>query len=296
MEDFFEPYVSYRLEKSGGGIRDFWLVSGGGLFTRHRTVLFLVHGYNNPQDKASQSYQHFVARLGKVFPSIVGVYWPGDNWTGGAYYIEALERAKVIAGRFARDIHLAAAGSGGLAIVFAAHSLGCRLALETIRALSFLLQTQPIDGLTVSRTVLMAGAVPTYLLKESKDLNLAVRALSVSTKSLYSKSDRVLHYAFPLGESLAGEGFFPTALGRKKWDGSNAVVPTMEQVENDGANHSDYWGGTSSNSKALSCAASEVRAFLPTGGLSTPARETATRASPGGRSQEDSRETPNRAV
>src|SRR5262249_44274015 len=58
------------------------------------------------------------------------------------------------------------------------------------------------------------------------------------TLVLYSRSDLVLHWAFPLGETLAGEGFFPSAVGRRG-DPSSRWTDEEELLGDD---HGDYWG------------------------------------------------------
>lgn len=271
MARYFEPSLSYRLSDKGGGIRDFGVLSPGGRLTQFDSILFFVHGYNNDQEAASASYKHFVELLGTgVRATIVGVYWPGDNWSHGAYYLGALAKVRTIARRFARDIHDAAVETGKLEISFVAHSLGCRLTLETIHALNELLRHQPVAGLKLRRVVFMAGAVPTDLLEQQQPLNTAVQHSGIAAKSLYSEADRVLHYAFPLGQTLAGGGFFPTALGRTHWRGASALNPALQQAENPTADHSDYWGSASTNAVAQQHAALEVRGFIPLGGPPAP--------------------------
>src|ERR687896_504409 len=105
MRRFFEPYISYRLDEKGGGVRDFGLLSSGGLLTQYKTIVFFVHGYNNDQHDASAAYIRFMKLLGTVSVKVIGVYWPGDNWTSGAYYIQAINKVGSVARHFARDIH-----------------------------------------------------------------------------------------------------------------------------------------------------------------------------------------------
>ncbi len=295
MPRFFQPSLSYRADERGGGLRDFGAFSGGGRLTGARSTVFLVHGYNNDQPSASAAYEKFVPRLGEVSPRVIGVYWPGDNWASGAYYINAVKKVDAVARRFARDIHAAAVGGGLMEISFVAHSLGCRLVLETLRELDDLQRAQPAPGLKLQRVVFMAGAVPTFYLEPRRPLHSAVRSFGVKTKSLFSDDDRVLRRYFPIGQSLAGEGFFPVALGRRPWQGSTNVSPAMEQKDNPGADHSDYWGAGSDKPDALTLAAEEVRAFIPLGRPSPP-RTTPVRATRGARPTEEARATPSRHV
>lgn len=294
---FFEPSLSYRLDETAGGIRDFGVLKPGGRLSQYRAIVFLVHGYNNDQKEASGAYEKFVVRLGVGATQLIGVYWPGDNWgrAGGLYYVGAVDKVRTIARRFARDIHDAAAGAGSMDVSFVAHSLGCRLTLETLRELRDLLRNQPLPGLKIRRVVFMAGAVPTFYLQSARPLNAMIRDLSIATKSLYSEADRVLHYAFPLGQTAIGQGLFPVALGRTEWQGSVGVNPAMQQKENPRAGHSDYWGGESSNEASLKTAASEVRAFIPFG-QPFPARATPVRATTTERVGDSGRQVPIRTL
>jgi len=83
--------------------------------------------------------------------------------------------------------------------------------------------------------------------------------------SLYSSSDKVLAYAFPIGQTAAPgpEGFFPTALGHELWADSETPVKLTQQ-EDPGADHSDYWGWNR-KPQALACARAanaKVKEFL----------------------------------
>jgi len=209
---YFEPWISYRLAPNGGGIQQTAIESSPELLKRSSSILFLIHGYNNDQPDASSAFNSFAElqmELGAVRANLVGVYWPGDNWENGAYYMQAIGKVKALAPRFARDIRAAAAARGYLRIEIIAHSLGCRLALEVLRELA----DNPSPALVIGKIIFMAAAVPTFYFREGRPLRAAY-AMIEGSKSLYSEADRVLHWAFPLGQSLMGEGFFPTALGR----------------------------------------------------------------------------------
>lgn len=291
----FAPFVSFRLSERGGGVRDFAAMSEAGLLTSGRPIVFFVHGFNNDLRAASAAYARFLPLLDGISARAVGVYWPGDSWAGGANYMQALERVPAIAERFARLLHASALGSGRLDVSFVSHSLGGRLVLETLRALATLLARQPVASLTVRRIVFMAGAVPTALLELRAALNGVLRAVDARALSVYSEADRVLQYAFPIGESLAGAALFPTALGRRRWRGADAVQPRLMQAENPRAEHSDYWGGSSRHAAAIEHAARMVRDFVPLGGLSA-GRTVAQRSTAAGREAGETREVWRRVV
>jgi hypothetical protein len=67
----------------------------------------------------------------------------------------------------------------------------------------------------------------------------------VRWRVLYSDHDQVLQYAFPIGQTSGGDGFFPSAVGRAgepaaKWDGFEAA----------GYDHGYYWFGGKPDAKA----------------------------------------------
>jgi len=85
----------------------------------------------------------------------------------------------------------------------------------------------------------MAGAVPTFMLEPRPDkqkLRDAIdTVLTDAGLSLYSSNDKVLAYAFPLGQTAApgSEGFFPTALGHEFWADAAAPVKFTQQENPD---------------------------------------------------------------
>lgn len=295
MSRYFEPSLSYRMSERGGGVREFGQLSQAGLLTQGRPLVFFVHGFNTDQPGASASYQRFLALLGGVTSVVIGVYWPGDSWAGPANYMHAVQLVPTIARRFARDLHTAALGSGRFEISFVCHSLGSRLTIETLRELADLRDRQPAPSLQLRRVVFMAGAIPTSRLEVREPFNRAIHALDLQVKSLYSEADDVLHFAFPPGETLAGAGFFPTALGRRRWGGADVVQPPLVQAENSGAGHSDYWGGDSPNADRIAAAAREVQTFIPLGGPAPP-RATPSRDTTSARRTSSERSTASRTV
>src|SRR4029078_518238 len=107
-------------------------------------------------------------------------------------------------------------------------------------------------NIRIDSIVVMAAAVATFSLQPpSGSRTRPLRAafdrfiLPPMLLSLYSPDDPVLRYAFPLGQSLAGEGLFPTALGHAIWSGAGALThPPLTQTKNRGARHGDYWFGS----------------------------------------------------
>jgi hypothetical protein len=122
-----------------------------------------------------------------------------------------------------------------------AHSLGCRVTLELLN----LLRGSAILGMvSVPLTILMAAAVPRYLvMMKGRDLR---PALEVPKKVIifYSKKDRVLQLAFRAGQLL--ERPFPagfniatrSAIGRA---GLGLGKPTNVEEEPKTHGHGGYW-------------------------------------------------------
>jgi hypothetical protein len=123
------------------------------------------------------------------------------------------------------------------ALIFVAHSLGCRVALEAIR---FMVSGETARRTALSGACLMAAAVPTYMIGTSSSgplgrLREAATAIARSCV-LYSTNDYVLRTAFRIGQTQAREGFMPEAVG------FNGGPETPWSARGDtGLGHSGYW-------------------------------------------------------
>ena len=279
MSRLFSPSISYWPR--AGGIRYLPYRELRAVLATRQSVVLLLHGFNNDERDAAAAYERFMrfqAELGEVTEHVVGVSWPGDNWEGPLYDMKAVGQAERVARYLAADLHLAAELTGVYRIDIIAHSLGSRVALETIRELLARLQTHPVPGLTIGRIVFLAGAVATHYLEidpaSPRPLADALSSLEAGL-NLFSEADRVLQFAFPPGQSLAGEGFLPSALGRSDWAGGRLRTPPLHQKRNETADHSDYWGGSSKNERALRQASRAIREFVKLG--PPAAREIGTR-------------------
>lgn len=213
-----------------------------------RELVVLVHGFNNHMGEAAQAYQGFRDRqypwAGVMPPALEPVlgdfFWPGDaDWVGlldkidFLVYPTAVNTAPLAGQRLAKYL---ASLPNLLNVDFVAHSLGCRVVLECMQAMLGM-PARP----NIRRVVLMAAAVPDYMVAPNGSLAQAV-AQAESVLVLHSTSDTVLHYAFPPGQTMAGagEGLLPTALGRR---GPPAGMPgDVLDFAIKGAGHGDYWG------------------------------------------------------
>ncbi len=238
--------LSVRTRPAGGPVaRE--VAEGPPYFVQGRSrLVVLVHGYNDTLSAARGSYAEFGEHLGDMYGDggslipelLVKFYWPGDTKLGPASFLsysfeinDAKKSAKKLAG-FLRGLH----GPDGAPIQLnvVAHSLGCRVLLETIRELP-----RPLQQLAIHFGVvcLMAAGVQVDMVEPGERLEHTLEAPQ-RLLVLHSTGDRVLHYAFPLGQTAAGEGFFPTALGRF---GPPPWVPGEHEAV-DELDHGEYWG------------------------------------------------------
>lgn len=166
-------------------------------------------------------------------------FWPGDaDWAGPLDNMDFL----VYPATITRAQQTAAALSAYLAsrrdvlnLNFIGHSMGCRVVLETIK----LLQANPAFKIPIRKVCLMAAAVPTHKVFPRGDLEQALAA-AAQVLVLYSPDDPVLAYAFPIGQTAGGDGFFPAAIGHK---GDVPLSPGhVDRSLVAQATHSDYWG------------------------------------------------------
>ncbi len=260
------PEISVRLPgRDAGGpavpARGMLPPAGGAVF-------LLVHGYANSASDARESWSAFLddlaaARLGGWLPrNPTGVQWPGDEPIVGinqASYPLKIEVAVRSAGLVADFLTAAAPASGPrLTLSVAAHSLGCRLAVELLRELA----ARPDHGVVVDRVVLMAAAVPTGSVDRDGPLRPGV-FWTRGVQALYSAGDDVLRFAFPIGETAGGDGFFPTAVGRHGDPGSTWL--SARQMNHGGKlyGHGDYWRGTESAAAAAAFLGIPVAASIP---------------------------------
>jgi len=187
--------LDLRSDPHGGAVVPARLTSGTiDQLQQCRTAVFMVHGFNVNRADGSAELQAFGANLpalGSGAP--VAVLWPGDSIVGPLSYPFETSKADDSA------VELATFIADNLpqrpAVSLVGHSLGCRVVMETVRQLW-------IRDIAVSQVCLMAAAV------DSDSLACAVEyfgaaQFAVRVGVLYSPSDRVLEYAYPLGNLLS---------------------------------------------------------------------------------------------
>jgi Alpha/beta hydrolase of unknown function (DUF900) len=161
---------------------------------RCRNVAFLIHGFNVNRPTGSAELQALATLLPAVAQgAAVAVLWPGDSWAGPLCYPFETNKADDTALELAKFI------SDNLPfqpqISFVAHSLGCRVAMETVKQLY-------IMGAQVPQVCLMAGAIDDDSLAATADYRAAAQ-FAGRTAVLYSPSDMVLKAAYPAGNLLS---------------------------------------------------------------------------------------------
>jgi len=252
----YSPLLEFYLRKKreGGSLLVPSIFHGNLDAIARRECLVLLHGFNNAEGEAAAAYFGFRGRQNEIFqpgdPSAFDrrfgdAFWPGDaDWWWFFDKVDFLV--------YPSAVHTAVKAGEQLAnllfhmpnlerVDFIAHSLGCRIALETVQ------QIRARTSVVIRYVCLMAAAVPSEMLEPGGryyDLMTALAAESTEIKILHSKQDPVLHVAFPFGQALAG---FNEASGRALGRyGPAPSMPgfgaTLTEREIPGASHGDYWG------------------------------------------------------
>lgn len=256
MSRYERPYELYSAElqfdlrehpEGGELLPDVRQIPVPDRYARSEAVV-LIHGFNNHRAEGEEAYCGFRGKqYERSVPDLVppglekllaDVFWPGDAaWWGWLDYADflvypaAVGTSKEAGACLARHLR----SSPNLRLVhFIGHSLGCRVALETIDSL------RQNGGPAVGKVCLMAAAVPLEKVKTGGSLAAAVEHCA-EVRVLYSDDDWVLSATFPPGQSLAGadEGNFPQALGL---NGAVGVAGRIESFDIADARHGDYWG------------------------------------------------------
>ncbi len=231
-------------------------------------VLLFVHGYNNSRSAARGSFEGFITALetasGRALPwPVFGVQWPGDEPNAAISAVSYPFKIKV-AQRAAEKIfeHLTGIfGPGGAPVVLhvVAHSLGCRLTLELLDRLA---RGMPGANVIVSSVTLMAAAVPVGKVEPDGRLRRGAESADHACV-LHSTGDAVLQWAFPVGQTVGGDGFFPTAIGRH--GGPSGTWTRAAAMASEGSlyGHSTYWQGRESAAAAASVMGITVANTVP---------------------------------
>lgn len=232
--------LSVRKRPVGGDVADAVSPAADRIALGSSRITLFIHGFNDTLADAQHFYPELLDRLqlgslalGQVF----FFFWPADKpwgFASGASYPVEIQPARDTAQRlFDFLAELQPPGGWPLEVQAICHSLGNRMLLELVK----LWLAAPARPELSFRTCLMAAAVLVRHVEPGSQLADSVQALARS-RVLYSKGDRVLQFAFPPGETLAGEGFFPSAVGRFG-DPSKGVWG--DRFDMQGIGHGDYW-------------------------------------------------------
>jgi hypothetical protein len=229
--------LDFRVEGKGGHVRSQPALTGDVFQPRSRHVL-LVHGFNSARQEARTSYEYFRGRLCEdlrtLEDDLIYVYWPAD-WAVHAVsplsYREMVGLAVYLGPKLAKALKkFSGPGGGSCELVIVAHSLGCRLVLEALIEL----RKDPAWHRFRITLILLAAAIPVPLVASRSDGGRALHDM-VMTGVCFSASDRVLGWAFRLGETRPGL-FMPEAVGL------HGAPPGMwSSLRGVNLGHTQYW-------------------------------------------------------
>lgn len=228
--------LSLRSLVRGRRLADRVEVRGSLRELRAPRLTLLVHGWNNSVRQASESFEAFAALLregggsSQALGALWELHWPSDHPSGmltlGTYPIRVADAQS--AGRLLADF-LADELSPWQEVRLVGHSLGCRVALETVR---WVRADASYAGARIGKVVLLAAAVPQVF---CSDANYPFAAPSLGRQHVFwSRRDRALGLKFDAGQRLYGEP--GQAVGR------NGLPPgRWNSTTHTGLGHSDYW-------------------------------------------------------
>ena len=227
-------------------------------------VTFLIHGYNVGRTEGRIRLQKLAEMLkGAVDGALVATLWPGDTPLLGPLSFpfegrDADDTAENLA-RFIGDVLRPATR-----LCFVTHSLGARVAMETIRRL------RPHE-FTVEQVCLMAAAIDDDALAHQQVYGEAT-AHAGRVAVLHSQKDAVLRLAYPVGDlmqtfvsSRDSPGLALGFKGPADAAGEGGRVPRNvvdKKVGHHNVNHGDYLpparGGPNSQQRRAAAYARDV--------------------------------------
>lgn len=155
--------------------------------THGRRVLALVHGYNVTE--AMDAYALIAMMVSNHYDTVIGVTWPGSQISLAFWFAElrANKAGRLMAAGLLPLLDGIAANGGCLDVE--AHSLGCRVALESLRS-----------GLEVRNLILAAAAIHDEAVEVGELYGSVIEGRTHRTLVTYSRNDPVLRHAFRLAE------------------------------------------------------------------------------------------------
>jgi alpha/beta hydrolase family protein DUF900 len=237
-------FISARKAPAGGAVSDV-ITTSQGFSLRASRLIILIHGYNVNLQNGQNGYSAFGRLLQtrglqelSVLGQVISFLWPGDEniaLIAGLFYPAKMQAARDSATLLAKFlVGLRGPNGAPIQVILVAHSLGNRVSLEMITDL--IAQPNQSWG-RMEGFCLMAAAVTTGMVDAGGRLFSAARSLR--TRTMFSEADKVLHWAFPPGETAAGDGFFPQAVGRF----GNPVPIWSERFDLQPYDHGNYFPG-----------------------------------------------------
>lgn len=170
-------------------------------------IVLMTHGFNVSLEKGKSSLQKLANFLNLTADAaMVSVLWPGDHQLGVISYPAEGRDADDSATQLVRFLDRVTSKYARPPVSLVAHSLGCRLVLETAKQLT-------AGGWVIDQACLMAAAVNDYSLAADRDyLDACEAALRVGV--LASRKDYVLRLAYPIGNAVEGFLFSDQKLGK----------------------------------------------------------------------------------
>jgi hypothetical protein len=194
--------------------------------------VLLIHGYNNSQARAHESFEQFRRNLAHSIPrhELWELHWPGDHpkrivsMTG---YFGRVNFMEDLGAKLARFL----GAHPATAVCLIAHSLGCRATLETLRALNY-----ASSRVHVGHVFLLAAAVPVPLC-DGDESRFPAPVAGSREHVFYSRRDRALRYLFERGQAQLNENEHGPAVGLNGDPGSKRWTSPFDT----GCRHGRYW-------------------------------------------------------
>ncbi|MGR6962973.1 alpha/beta hydrolase [Geodermatophilus sp. URMC 61] len=212
------------------------------------TLTIFIHGFNNSEPRATDTWEKTYSQLcdrlsDRQLDQLVLYYWPGDatsrQATSAPLYFSRVPQAAQCGQDLASYLAHLAQRIKTLRLQIVAHSLGSRVALETIRALG------GHPKVRVENVLLLAAAVPAGLCEDPRRYGKSHAAKEVV---VHSRNDDVLRRSFPAGQWMARHmasrtrrdpdpGPLKEAVGYRgkpttRWSG---------EPDSSGLRHGEYW-------------------------------------------------------
>lgn len=230
-----------------------WPLAGVPVVPTETTVLF-IHGYNNEHAEARYKYAIFRDLLHQGFgvtTPVIEFHWPGNRRWGFLSFLSyptEIEAAIESGQKLAAWI---ASLSPNARLIAVTHSMGGRVLMQALKTLRAQGAADRMVG-----ACLMAGAVRVDEVANG-DLGPLPNE-GMRWRVLFSSADKVLHYAFPVGQTAAGDGVFPSAVGR-----AGEPLAKWDSVNSPGYDHSYYWFGGKPDKKDSDGTTTPLTAPLP---------------------------------